>query len=71
MNSFAVPVIAIFTKCEALEVTAMCTLQREGYTYMQAMEKAPVHAQEILNTIHLQLKEKKYPPQGYVYFQGE
>jgi hypothetical protein len=67
-----VPVVLVFTKCEALELSAIRTLQKEKQlSYNDAVLKAPEYAQEHLRNAHLELEDEKYPPQGHVYLQGE
>lgn len=67
----AVPVVVIFTKCEVLEVTGVSALQQEGYSFEQAMVKAPKYAQDILNTVRREVRGTRYPPQAHVDFRGE
>ncbi|KAF9459979.1 hypothetical protein BDZ94DRAFT_1284167 [Collybia nuda] len=65
-----VPVIAVFTKCEALETIAVDILEnQEELTYHDAVMGAPEYAKNNLQNIHLDLARYKYPPQGYVYLQ--
>lgn len=65
-----VPVVAIFTKCEALEVKAIMALEEKGESYNKAVEKAPTYIEENLKNTHLYLESQRYPPQGHVYLQG-
>ncbi|KAF9457583.1 hypothetical protein BDZ94DRAFT_1175201 [Collybia nuda] len=64
-----VPVIAVFTKCEALEVKAIIALQDEGYDFDEAIERAPKYVEEKLKNVHKILEAMQYPPRGHVYLQ--
>jgi hypothetical protein len=67
-----VPVILVFTKCEALELSAIKTLQKEKkLSYNDAYQEAPKYARQYLQNAHLDLESEKYPPQGHVYLKGE
>lgn len=71
LTIWTVPVVVVFTKCEALEVKAVEDLEEKGYDYDWAVENAQKYADENLKTIHMTLKEKQYPPKGHVYLQGK
>ncbi|KAF9457306.1 hypothetical protein BDZ94DRAFT_1292467 [Collybia nuda] len=65
-----VPVIAVFTKCEILELTAIEILEGEKkLTYHDAVKGASEYAKKNLQTIHLDLAKHRYPPRGHVYLQ--
>jgi hypothetical protein len=67
-----VPVILVFTKCEAPELSAITTLQKEKkLSYNDAYQQAPEYAQQHLQNAHLDLESEKYLPQGHVYLKGE
>jgi hypothetical protein len=61
----------MFAKCEALEVKAIIALEQKGVSFNDAVAQAPKHAEKMLETVHQKLKEKKFPPNGHVYLQGE
>lgn len=65
-----VPVVVVYTKCEAVEVKAIMALEEQGESYESATQKAPKYTEELLKNIHQQLQALKYPPQGHVYLQG-
>lgn len=60
----------VFTKCEALELQAIETLE-EKLSYSEAVERAPEYAKKYLWNTHLELEKYKYPPQGHVYLKGQ
>ncbi|KAF9461846.1 hypothetical protein BDZ94DRAFT_1262769 [Collybia nuda] len=64
-----VPVIVIFTKCEALELKAIGVLEDEGCDFVDAVEKASVYVREKLKNIHETFEAMRYPPKGHVYLQ--
>ncbi|KAF9463352.1 hypothetical protein BDZ94DRAFT_1164036 [Collybia nuda] len=65
-----VPVIAVFTKCEALETKAFIVLQEEHQLSSEdAFNQAPAYVKKHLQNIHLKLEKYKYPPKGHVYIQ--
>lgn len=66
-----VPVLAVFTKSEALEIRALAVLEYEGHDYVTAIKNASKYAEENLRTAHLQLESMPYPPRGHVYLQGK
>jgi hypothetical protein len=71
MICILVPVIAVFTKSEALEIKAISMLEKNGFSYNDAILNAPQHARENLQNAHLALLKEKYPPQGHIYVQGQ
>ncbi|KAF9462716.1 hypothetical protein BDZ94DRAFT_704335 [Collybia nuda] len=65
-----VPVIAVFTKCEGLELQAIEELQNsQQLSYLDALHGAPEYAKKYLQNTHQVLKQYKYAPQGHVYLQ--
>jgi hypothetical protein len=67
-----VPVIAIFTKVDALTTTAFGELRERGYTREEANERALANAMVKLKMDYIdQLYEAKYKPKRHVYLQGE
>lgn len=66
-----VPVIVVFTKCEALELKAIEILQQEQLSFDDAAKGAPEYAKKHLWNAHLILENHKYPPQGHVYLKGQ
>ncbi|KAF9460676.1 hypothetical protein BDZ94DRAFT_1169286 [Collybia nuda] len=70
MGTGKVPVVAIFTKCEALELTAIEILQgEENISFRDAAKRAPEYAKKNLWNAHLELEKQKFSPQGHVYLQ--
>lgn len=67
-----VPVVAVFTKCEALELEAIRILEKEQKcSYGEAVRGAPEYAKKNLWNAHQELEKHKYPPHGHVYLQGQ
>jgi hypothetical protein len=66
-----VPVIAVFTKCEALKNEAIGALVEKGFSFDDAMKEAPEVVKKSLKTSLEILEKEKFPPKGHVYFQGE
>ncbi|KAF9462707.1 hypothetical protein BDZ94DRAFT_1165301 [Collybia nuda] len=65
-----VPVIVVFTKCEALELQAIEALQeKQKLSYLNAVQEAPKYAMKHLWNAHLELEKCKYPPQSHIYLQ--
>ncbi|KAF9457811.1 hypothetical protein BDZ94DRAFT_1313820 [Collybia nuda] len=64
-----VPVVVVFTKCEALELKAIIALEDEGCDFDETAVKAPMYVEEKLKTTHKILEAMKYPPKGHVYLQ--
>jgi len=67
----SVPVIAIFTKFDALVQNAYAALRKLKYKYREAMDEAPSHAKMQFNQIYPDLVYKTtYPPKGHVCLQS-
>jgi hypothetical protein len=67
-----VPVIAIFTKFDALITTAFGELRKQGVTRADAKDKASVHAMEKLKEDYIdQLYKSKYKPKKHVWLRGK
>ena len=70
MELFEVPVIAVLTKGDALNIPAFQDLKDEGLTMAEAMLRVPdVAAQMLIRhklNIESQLNDKKYPPKAYL-----
>lgn len=67
-----VPVIVVFTKCEALELQAIDTLEQDmNLSYGEAVKQAPAYANKYLHNTHLELEKERYPPLDHVYLQGQ
>jgi len=66
-----VPVIAIFTKFDALVVKAFGTLRGEGTPLREARILAAGHAKADLEKIYSKLRTMKYPPKAIVFLQGQ
>jgi hypothetical protein len=67
----AVPVILIFTKCDALDAIAFTDLEREGKSIEEAEAKAPRRALEDFEKQQLpRFKARTYPPKDVVYLRG-
>ncbi|KAF9457836.1 hypothetical protein BDZ94DRAFT_1202160 [Collybia nuda] len=64
-----VPVIVVFTKCEALEIKAITKLQDIGYEFDEAVEKASNLVSKELKDTQEMLEQMDYPPKGYVCLQ--
>ncbi|KAF9460892.1 GTP-binding protein [Collybia nuda] len=64
-----VPIVVVFTKCEALEHEAVNVLEEQGYSFKDAVKGSADYAKKHLQTAHLKLQNYKYQPQGYVYLQ--
>jgi len=66
-----VPVIAIFTKFDALVQDQYAALMEEDDDYDAAMAEAPIRAQVEFNQKYQPLVyNTKYPPKGHVCLQG-
>jgi hypothetical protein len=67
----SVPVIAVFTKFDALERKAYQALLDENSTWeeakAQALQRAVVDFEPQLNGLY----QRPYPPQGHVYLRGK
>ena len=68
-----VPVIAVFTKCDALHVVAFQRLREQGKGIVEATALAPEHAKVIFkeNGYHGMLQQQRFPPRHFVELQGE
>ena len=69
-NCCEVPVIAVLTKIDTLNLPALEHLEEEGLTIAEAMPRVADVAAHILSQqqmkIESQLKGKKYPPKVYL-----
>jgi hypothetical protein len=67
----AVPVVAIFTKFDALEDVAYGKLKNEGVAHNGAVEQTADRAVADFERDYLPvLEQMKYPPKGRVYLRG-
>ena len=70
MELFGVPVIAVLTKGDALNIPAFQLLKDEGLKGAEAMQRVPDVAAQMLSkhklNIEGQLNGKKYPPKAYL-----
>ena len=68
--SWEVPVIAVLTKSDTLNLPALEHLEEEGLTFAEAMPKVADVAAQILSQqqmkIESKLKTQKYPPKAYL-----
>jgi len=63
-----VPVIAIFTKCDALDDEAYRELEDEGIPWEDAQIQVPTRSLENFGKLHLDsLYKRRYPPKDHVY----
>ncbi|OAX37551.1 hypothetical protein K503DRAFT_771375 [Rhizopogon vinicolor AM-OR11-026] len=67
-DTSSVPVIAVFTKFDALWDDAFRQLKDSGLTRMESKAMAPEKAKEIFANMKIwdRLRETQYPPKGYV-----
>ena len=66
------PVIAIFTKFDALITTAFGELRKQGVTWADAKDKALFHAMEKLKVDYIdQLYKSKFKPKKHVWLRGK
>ncbi|KAN0078029.1 hypothetical protein V8E55_010086 [Tylopilus felleus] len=67
-----VPVIAIFTKFDALHAIAYRELRDQGISFHQAMALAPEHAKEVFkhNEYYGMLQGMKFPPRSLICMGG-
>lgn len=66
-----VPLVAIFTKFDALDDTAYQELADEGLCHDCAVEQAPIRAVTDFETEYLPIvNSQRYPPKGHVYLRG-
>ncbi|KDQ16184.1 hypothetical protein BOTBODRAFT_31257, partial [Botryobasidium botryosum FD-172 SS1] len=62
-----VPVIAVFTKFDALDSAAFQILEASGLSFDEAKQGAPAHAEDLFKTTHLPLiQNQPHPPKGVV-----
>ena len=68
----SVPVIAVFTKFDALWDDAFGQLKESGLTRMESKRMAPEKAKEILTNMKVweRLRETQYPPKDCVHLAG-
>ncbi|KDQ11800.1 hypothetical protein BOTBODRAFT_113874 [Botryobasidium botryosum FD-172 SS1] len=72
IDTGTVPVIAIFTKFDALDATAFSTLSEQGVPFVEAQKRAPEHAQEQFDQSLLPLiKQLAHPPRAVVCLRSE
>lgn len=70
-TSFVVPVIALFTKFDALDDQAYQHLEAEGASWEDAVAQAPLRAVADFEKLHLEhLYQREYPPQTHLYLRG-
>ena len=67
------PVIVVFTKCDALHVVAFQRLREQGKGIVEATALAPEHAEVIFkeNGYLAMLQGQRFPPRHFVQLQGE
>lgn len=67
------PVIAVFTKFDALHATALGELVEQGMRYEEAGAMCPKHAEEIFknNDYCGMLQKMEFPPKGSVCMESE
>jgi hypothetical protein len=68
----SVPVIAVFTKFDALWDDAFGQLKESGLTRMECKTRVPEKAKEIFANMKIwdRLRESRYPPKDWVYLAG-
>ena len=68
----SVPVIAVFTKFDALWDDAYGQLKESGLTRMECKRMAPEKAKEIFTSMEIwdRLRETQYPPKDCVHLAG-
>jgi hypothetical protein len=65
-------VIAIFTKCDALDDEAYQELEDEGIPWEDAQIQVPTRSLENFGKLHLDsLYKRRYPPKDHVYLRGK
>ncbi|KAF9461184.1 hypothetical protein BDZ94DRAFT_1196695 [Collybia nuda] len=64
-----VPVVVVFTKCEALEHEAVNILEEQGHSFKDAVKGSANYAKKHLQIAHIKLQNYKYQPKGHVYLQ--
>ena len=69
----SVPVIAVFTKCDALHGVAFQMLREQGKGIVEAVALAPKHAEVIFeeNGYYGMLQGQRFPSRAIVQLQGE
>ena len=67
------PVIAVFTKCDALHAIAFGKLREQGKGIAEAVALAPKHAEAMFkdNDYYGMLQRQPLPPQGFVCLKGK
>ena len=66
------PVVAIFTKFDALIITAFGELRKQGVSWADAQDKALSHAKEKLKKDYIdQLYKCRYKPKKHVWLKGK
>ena len=71
LTSIQVPVIAIFTKMDALDEEARNQLVREKVSFRNIKEQVPIHAKAIFEKKYLQrLQEVKHKPRYIIQLRG-
>ena len=71
MFSAEVPVIALFTKFDALDDKAYDVLEKEGVSWEESKKQAPIRAVADFEKVHLgSLYGRKYPPKAHIYLRG-
>ncbi|KDQ15432.1 hypothetical protein BOTBODRAFT_31766 [Botryobasidium botryosum FD-172 SS1] len=66
-----VPVIAVFTKFDALDSAAFNILEASNLSFEEAKQGAPAHAEELFKATHLPLiQNQPHPPKGVVYLRN-
>lgn len=69
---FEVPVIALFTKFDALDNKAYRTLIKENISRKDARSQAPTYAVVDFEKLHLKsVYGMQYPPKSHVYLRGK
>lgn len=67
-----VPVVAVFTKFDALVTEAFRTLRKKKMSLKDVKAQALTHAEEAFAKEYLHLVyEKQYPPKGHLYLRGK
>ena len=69
----AVPVVVVFTKCDALHAIAFRKLREDGKGIREAVALAPEHAEAMFrdNGYYGMLQRQPLPPQGFVCLKGK
>jgi len=64
----SVPVIAIFTKFDSLDIEAYRILRDQGLSHNEARERCSQHAEERFDQIHLpRIQDRRFPPAHIVH----